>query len=59
MNTNSSLFKAGKYKIFRAENSMLFNIYHVEGLQAELMIGGFKSLAEAIEYLRHPNKKVE
>ena len=58
MNAGSWVFKDGKYEIFPVENSMLFNIYHVEGLQAELMIGGFKSLAEAIEYLRHPNKKV-
>ena len=58
MNAGGWVFKAGNYEIFPAKNSMLFNIYHVEGLQAELMIGGFKSLAEAIEYLRHPNKKV-
>ena len=52
MNVGDSVFKAGRYEIFA--NDMLFNIYHVTGRQAELMVGDFFSLAEAIEYLLHP-----
>ena len=52
MNAGDSVFKAGSYEIFT--NDMLFNIYHVKGRQAEYMVGGFFSLAEAIEYLLHP-----
>jgi hypothetical protein len=54
MHVGGSVFKAGGYEIFRAENSMLFNIYHVDGKQAEFMVGGFFTLAEAIDYLLHP-----
>ena len=52
MNAGGSVFKAGRYEIF-ADN-MLYNIYHINGLQAELMVGDFFSLAEAIDYLLHP-----
>ena len=52
MNAGDSVFKAGCYEIF--PDDMLFNIYYIDGMSAELMIGDFFSLAEAIEYLLHP-----
>jgi len=52
MNVGDSVFKSGDYEIF--PDNMLFAIYHINGLSAELMIDGFLSLAEAIEYLLHP-----
>jgi len=52
MNAGDSVFKAGDYEIF--PDDMLFNIYYIKGMNAELMVGGFFSLAEAIDYLLHP-----
>ena len=56
MNASDSVFKAyskdGHYEIF--PDDMLFNIYYIKGMKAEFMVGGFFSLAEAIEYLLHP-----
>ena len=52
MNVSDSVFKAGAYEIF--PDDMLFNIYYIKGMKAELMVGGFFSLAEAIDYLLHP-----
>ena len=52
MNASDSVFKAGDYEIF--PDGMLFDIYYIDGMKAELMVGGFFSLAEAIEYLLHP-----
>lgn len=54
MNAGDSVFKSGNYEIF--PDNTLFAIYHITGLNAELMIDGFLSLAEAIEYLLHPKK---
>ena len=52
MNAGDSVFKFGDYEIF--PDAMLYNIYHVNGLHAELMVSGFLTLADAIEYLLHP-----
>ena len=52
MNAGDGVFKAGSYEIF--PDDMLFNIYYIKGMQAEYMVGGFFSLAEAIDYLLHP-----
>ena len=52
MNAGDGVFKAGSYEIF--PDDMLFNIYYIDGMKAEYMVGGFFSLAEAIEYLLHP-----
>jgi hypothetical protein len=52
MNASDSVFKSGNYEIF--PDAMLFNIYYIQGMEAEFMVGGFFSLAEAIDYLLHP-----
>ena len=52
MNAGDSVFKSGNYEIF--PDGVLFAIYFVDGLNAELMVGGFISNAEAIDYLLHP-----
>jgi hypothetical protein len=52
MRVGGYVFKSGEYEIFT--DNMLYNIYHINGLRAELMVGGFLSLAEAIDYLLHP-----
>ena len=52
MNAGDSVFKSGNYEIF--PDNTLFAIYHITGLNAELMIDGFLSLADAIDYLLHP-----
>ena len=55
MNVGDSVFKKGSYEIF--PDDMLFNIYYIDGMKAALMVGGFYSLAEAIEYLLHPKAR--
>lgn len=52
MNAGDSLFRFGDYHVFPTANN-LFNIYHVIGLEAELMIADFLSLADAIKYLKN------
>lgn len=52
MNAGDSVFKAGDYEIF--PDCALFNIYYINNMTAELMVGGFDTLADAIEYLLHP-----
>lgn len=51
MNAGDSLFKFGSYEIFPVND--MFDIYHIEGLRAELMAADFLTLAEAIKYLRN------
>jgi hypothetical protein len=52
MNAGDSVFKSGNYEIFPDDS--LFSIYHIAGLEAELMVGDFLSLDAAIDYLLHP-----
>ncbi len=54
MNRINSVFKCGEYQVFRVPTENIFNIYHIDGLKMELMIGNFQRLEDAIKYLLHP-----
>ena len=54
MNRANSLFKYGEFQVFIMPETKTFNIYHVVGVNMELMAAGFSSLADAMEYILHP-----